>query len=425
MKHLIFGFVLISLSSMVSAQNENAGFFTKGAVRYDFEFVGNRSAYQVVKKQTKYLPEWGGNLNANTSKPDYGMFRYQLLTLETSELIFQKGFSPLFWEWLTTQEAQNEIRSFYQSLFFPRPINNVRVKLQERKYSGLWETVFIDTFRVDDYYIINEKYPLPTVDTIQYFGSPGSHVDLVILAEGYREEEMNKFSDDVRRLTGSLFSAEPFSSYRNKFNVLALQTASNESGTDVPGEYEYKNTLFSSHFYTFGSPRYLTVGDIKSVYDVIDGIAWDHIYVLVNEERYGGGGFYNFLSVCSSDNIHSPFVFCHEFGHGFAGLADEYYTTSTSYNDFYNTEIEPWEPNITTMVRFNKKWFRQIKEGVPVPTPREDEYAGKVGVFEGGGYMTKGIFSPVMSCWMKEETAGAFCPVCQKAIEETILLHCE
>jgi hypothetical protein len=164
---------------------------------------------------------------------------------------------------------------------------------------------------------------------------------------------------------------------------------------------------------------------MKSVYDAIDGLAWDHIYILVNEERYGGGGFYNFLSVCSSDNVRSPFVFCHEFGHGFAGLADEYYTSSTSYNDFYNIEVEPWEPNITTMVQFNKKWFRQIKEDIPVPTPRETKYAGRVGVFEGGGYMAKGIYSPVMSCWMKEEAAGAFCPVCRKAIEKTILLHCE
>lgn len=399
--------------------------FKAGAVRYDFEFVGNNDEYQVVKKQTKYLPEWGGSLNSITSLPDYGTFRYQLYTLNTNELIFQKGFCPLFWEWQTTKEAQNEIRSFYQSLFFPRPVNDIRIKLQERLYSSSWKTVFVDTFRIDDYYIVDEKYQLPPVDTIQFYGNPGKHIDLVILAEGYREKEMNKFSTDARRLTDSLFSSKPFSKYRDKFNVLAMQSASSESGTDIPGEYQYKNTRFDSHYYTFGSPRYLTVCDMKSVYDVIDGVAWDHIYVLVNEERYGGGGFYNFLSVCSSDNIRSPFVFCHEFGHGFGGLADEYYSSSTSYNDFYNLDFEPWEPNITTMVQFNKKWFRQITEEIPVPTPREAKYAGKVGVFEGGGYNEKGIYSPVMSCWMKEEKAGGFCPVCQKAIEEMILIHCK
>ncbi|MCF8361070.1 MAG: IgA Peptidase M64 [Prolixibacteraceae bacterium] len=425
MKHLFLVFALFSLSIILSAQKNVAEFFTEGAVRYDFEFVGRHNSVEVVKKQTKYLPVWGGNYNALTSMPDYGTYRYQLLALESNNLIFQKGFSPLFWEWQTTNEAKQETRSFYQSLFFPRPLSDAFLKLQERTFGGEWNTIFTDTFKIDDVYIINEQYPVPPADTVAYNGASSKHVDLVVLAEGYREDEMKKFSSDVQRLTDSLFAAAPFSDLRDKFNVLALQTPSVESGTDIPGEHQFSNTAFNSHYYTFGSPRYLTVSDMKSVYDVLDGVAWDHIYILVNEERYGGGGFYNFLSVCSSDNVRSPFVFCHEFGHGFAGLADEYYSSATSYNDFYNVEVEPWEPNITTMVQFNKKWFRQIKEGIPVPTQREAQYAGEVGVFEGGGYLEEGIYSPVMSCWMKEESAGEFCPVCQKSIEEAILLHCK
>lgn len=426
MKRLLLGVLFVVVGFYADVYGNTFEYFEEeGAIRYDFELLGGSSSVLVIKKDVKFLPRWGGNYNSLIDKPDYGTFRYRVFNAQNDTLIFCKGFAPLFKEWQTTAEAKSEIRTYYQSLFFPRPKSDVVLKLDERTCEGRWKTIWIDTLRIDDIYIVKEQYSVAPIDTISYYGKSSQHVDLLILAEGYQFSEMNKFSSDARRLTDSLFAVEPFKSYQNRFNVLAIQTPSFESGTDIPGEKCFRNTAFSSHYYTFGSPRYLTTSDMKSVYDAIDGIGWDHIYILVNAERYGGGGFYNFLSICSSDNVLSPFVFCHEFGHGFAGLADEYYTSSTSYESFYNLEIEPWEPNITTMVSFNKKWFRLIEEGIPVPTPRSDKFAGKVGVFEGGGYEPKGIYSPVMSCWMKEKQAGGFCPVCRDAIEKTILLHCQ
>ena len=164
---------------------------------------------------------------------------------------------------------------------------------------------------------------------------------------------------------------------------------------------------------------------MKSVYDAASVAPYDHIYVLVNTERYGGGGFYNFLSVCTSDNSLTKEVFVHEFGHGFAGLGDEYYTSNVAYEDFYNLETEPWEPNITTLVDFDKKWKSILKETTPIPTPRKEKYKDDVGVFEGGGYMSKGIYSPVMDCRMKSNNADGFCPVCQEAIRRVIQFYSE
>lgn len=425
MKHILLVLVF-SITTWQLHAADSLFFENQGAVRYDFELVGGNNRIEVVKKQVKYLPHRGDNYSQHLQMPDYGSCRYRIFDAESDTLVFRKGFSPLFKEWQITDKANNdEVRSYYQALFFPKPKSDVVLKIDERTFEESWQTIWIDTIRIDDPYIISEKYPVASVDTILFHGEPDKHVDLVILAEGYTENELVKFSRDARRLSDSLFAAEPFKTYKTCFNVLAMQVPSVESGTDIPDEHIYRNTAFNSHFYTFGSARYLTTSDMRSVYDAIDGVAWDHIYILVNEKRYGGGGFYNYLSICTSDNAQSPFVFCHEFGHAFAGLADEYYTSSTTYESFYNLDVEPWEPNITTMMEFDKKWFSRIKEGTPVPTPRNDEYAGKVGVFEGGGYEAKGIYSPVMSCWMKERKAGAFCPVCSDAIEKTILLYCQ
>ena len=243
---------------------------------------------------------------------------------------------------------------------------------------------------------------------------------MVILAEGYTENEIQKFTDDSKRVTSYLFNEDPFKSGKEHFNVRAVFTPSAESGTDIPGEKIYKNTAFNSTFYTFDVPRYLTTSDMKTIYDMAATVPYDHIYILVNTERYGGGGFYNFLTVCSADNELTPEVFAHEFGHGFAGLGDEYYTSSVAHDKYYNLGIDPWEPNLTTLVDFDKKWKNMISPSIPVPTPREARYNNTIGVFEGGGYMDKGIFSPFTDCRMKSNTAKSFCPVCTDAIKRTI-----
>jgi len=164
---------------------------------------------------------------------------------------------------------------------------------------------------------------------------------------------------------------------------------------------------------------------MKSIYDAASVVPYDHLYVLVNTTRYGGGGFYNFLTVCTADNELTRQVFIHEFGHGFAGLGDEYYSSSVAYEDFYNLKIEPWEPNLTTLVDFDKKWKSMVEKSTPVPTPREAKYSKTVGVYEGGGYLDKGIYSPYIDCRMKSNEAEGFCPVCQEAIRKVIRAQVE
>jgi hypothetical protein len=152
----------------------------------------------------------------------------------------------------------------------------------------------------------------------------------------------------------------------------------------------------------------------------------DAIYVIVNTEKYGGGGIYNFYGLSMSDHATTPQVFVHEFGHSFAGLADEYfYETEESFIDMYNTAIEPWEPNITSLVDFEKKWKDMLDPGTPIPTPVVKNQAQVLGVYEGGGYMTKGIYRPVDNCRMRTNHAIGFCPVCQRAIERMIDYYCK
>lgn len=422
MKTIIRVFIgLMAMTVAGLAQTQTMNVFDDGAIRYDFELIGDDALTEIIPVQIKVLPNWGGQKCNLIDESKLGNMCFDIYDLKSNKLLFKKGFSTLFTEWQSTNEAKSRKRTFYQALYFPKPIADVKLIIYERDKNNQWKSLYVDTVRMTDYFKINETVHSHYLDTIKYSGRVSEKIDLVILAEGYTQAEMGKFRNDAKRLTDSLFAIHPFKNYVERFNVWALPVPSMESGTDVPGNRIYKNTAFNSHFYTFDSPRYLTTTDLRTVYDALDAVPFDHIYVLVNSNRYGGGGFYNLMSVCSSDNDRSPFVFIHEFGHSFAGLGDEYYTSSTSYQEFYNKRSEPWEPNLTTLVDFKSKWKEMIDKNLPVPTPRTDAYQGKVGVFEGGGYEAKGIYSPAMTCWMKEMKAGKFCKVCEQAIIKTIL----
>lgn len=416
-------FILAAFSLQASGQDQFSTHFYSRSLRFDFLFGGNAEETIVYPVQMKEEPWWAGSRTQLTDTFHYGNSRVRLLDAETGILLFSRGFSTLFQEWQTTAEAREQDKTFYQAVFLPFPRKKSRLEIDLRNRDGCFEPIYSVDIDPEDYFIIREQ-PFPyRSEIIQETGKPEERVDLVILAEGYTAGEMDKFLNDARRVVSYLFDEEPFKSEKDRFNVRAVCTPSVDSGTDIPGEDVYKNTAFNSGFYTFNEPRYLTTNDMRSVYDAAAVVPWDHIYLLVNSDRYGGGGFYNFLNVCTSDNPLTAQVFVHEFGHGFAGLGDEYYSSSVAYEDFYNPEVEPWEPNLTTRVDFDSKWKHMVSDSIPVPTPREQQYSHVVGVFEGGGYMAKGMYSPVMDCRMKSNDADGFCPVCREAIMKIIDFH--
>lgn len=412
--------LFLCIPFLLSAQVDFDTYFTDTSMRFDFLLAGNQREVTVFPAGTKEEPFWAGNPNNLIDTFDYGSYRFRVFDKKTGTLIFSKGFSTLFQEWQTTAEARNGNKTFYQSAIFPYPRKPIRLEIDARQRDGMFSTIFSTDIDPKNYFILNETRETFKMHWVEHHGAPSEKVDIVVLAEGYTKKEQQKFFADADRLFSALFAEEPFKTERESFNVNAVFTPSLESGTDVPGEHIYRNTRFNSSFYTFDIPRYLTTTDMKAIYDAAASVPYDYIYLLVNTDRYGGGGFYNLLTVCTADNERSPQVFIHEFGHGFAGLADEYYTSDVAYEDFYNLQVEPWEPNLTTLVDFDKKWKAMLDPSTPVPTPRKARYKNTVGVYEGGGYMSKGIYSPYMNCRMKSNESEGFCPVCQKAIGEMI-----
>jgi hypothetical protein len=417
---ILLAFVLTICTLSSSGQNIFENYFTDKVLRFDFMLAGNSQKTLVYPLGMKEEPFFGGS-HVNLIDPfDYGNFKYEVFDAAENRLIYSRGFCTLFQEWQTTTEAKTMERSFYEVATMPFPKNKVRFVLSLRERTGIFTKLYETVIDPTDYYIRNEKPVKAAVTKIYGPGNPQKCVDLAFVAEGYTADEMTKFREDVKKIADVLFSEAPFSDYRDKINIWAVEAVSEDSGTDIPGDKVYLNTVLNSSFYTFGTDRYLTTQDIKSVNDYAAVAPHDNIIVLINSNKYGGGGVYNYYSGTTVGHPLSPKVFIHEFGHGFAGLADEYYSSDVAYDEFYPLNVEPWEPNITTMVNFDSKWKKIVAKETPIPTPAEDKYKNTTGLFEGGGYSAKGIFRPEIDCRMKSNGSKGYCTVCREAIKKMI-----
>jgi hypothetical protein len=420
MSKAFFAFLVLISSNAIAEFND---FFLEKTLRIDYFHAGNHEFEEYYLDQVKIEPFWGGSHINLIDTFYYGQNYVKVSDPSSGILIYSRGYSTLFSEWQTTEESKNIRRALTETVVVPLPKNAADIRIYSRNIKGELEERFFYSFHPDNYFISTERRLEYPVFDVLVSGEPQNKVDIVILPEGYNEAELGVFIKDCNEFSDVLFSIEPYSKYKDKFNIRGILAASANSGSDIPADSTWIKTLLNTSFYTFDSERYCMTFDNKSVRDLAANAPYDQIYILVNTKKYGGGAIYNYYSVSVNSNLHAAKIFVHEFGHGFAGLGDEYYTSEVAYSEFYSAEVEPWEPNLTTLVNFEAKWRQYLIKNLPVPTPPENRYLSKIGVFEGGGYASKGIYRPAYDCLMNSFKGNEFCAVCKDAIEEMILFY--
>ena len=394
-------------------------YFEDKTLRIDYIFSGNSSSQAISLDQLNQSPRWYGKRSNLSEVPVEGNGAIIVREHSKENIIYKNSFSTLFQEWQTTDEAKTTIKAFENVFLVPMPKDTVDITVELR--NNRREVVASMTHVVNPKdilirYIGEHKTPY---ETMLQAADTTRCINIAFVAEGYTREEMPIYIEDVKKSIDALFSHEPFKSRKEVFNIIAVEPASEESGTSVPRKGIWKRTALGSHFDTFYTERYLTTLHLKRLHDVLAGLPYEHIIVLVNTEVYGGGGILNSYNLSAAHHAKTLPVVVHEFGHSFAGLADEY-----AYDNepipMYPADIEPWEPNITTLKDFHGKWEQMISKKTPVPTPADKKYADAVGVYEGAGYSLNGVYRPMQDCRMRTNEKPTFCPVCQKAINNLI-----
>ena len=419
MKKTILLFMAILCSMLLQAQRFE-DFFEDKTLRIDYNFAGNAHQQEIAVDQLNVSPHWYGKRQRLAELPLEGNGQITVRSHKTGQVIYRHSFSTLFQEWLSYPEAQNVRKSFENVFLVPMPKDTIDVTLDLR--NNRREVMASLTHQVvpTDILIrrIGEKDVTP-YETIQEAKDSQHCIHIAYLAEGYQQDEMSTFIDDVRVAMEALFEHEPFKSLRDRFHIVAVKAPSQESGTSEPGWGIWKNTALHSHFDTFYSDRYLTTLHLKDMHDWLAGIPYEHIIVLVNSGRYGGGGIFNSYNLTTTHHAKYRPVVVHEFGHSFCGLGDEY-AYDIEEVPMYPKDIEPWEPNLTTLVDFPSKWQDLVDKKTPVPTPLTMQYKDKVGVYQGAGYNLKDVYRPCQDCRMRTNEHPVFCPVCQRALTRLI-----
>jgi hypothetical protein len=437
-------------------------------MRVDYYHTGNAETEVFGMDRVVIEPApWPGNPSQSIDETNMGNYRFEVRDQKSNRLLYSRGFSSIYAEWKTTDEAKSMRRTFSESLRFPAPNVPAKVVLLGRK-EGTFREVWAANIDPKDMFIDDSRPPSPgELIAFQKSGEPAQKVDLLIMGDGYTTAQRPKFEKDARRLIEILFSTTPFKEHHSDFNVWGLCLPASESGISRPSTGTHRRNPLGTTYDAFGSERYVLTFDNRALREAASYAPYEFVEILVNADTYGGGGIFNLYATVASDSQWSPYVFVHEFGHHFAGLADEYYTSDVAYNPS-EIKTEPWEPNVTALLDAKElKWRDLVQPGTPLPTPWQkkqfenyertiqaqrrqiraqgrpesemnqlfenerrhedallanDKYAGKVGAFEGANYEARGYYRPQVNCIMFTRH-DMFCGVCRRAIERIIAMY--
>jgi hypothetical protein len=433
-------------------------------LRLDYFHGGNATEERLSLDGLVLEGPWPGRLERSIDDTNLGKYYFEVLDRKTNRVLYSRGFASVFDEWRETPEAKEVRRQFQESLRFPFPSAPVQVVVKTRDQRNAFQQIWSILVDPADP-AIDRSWPPSNVKvwTVMQSGEPRDKVDLLLMGDGYTAAEMEKWHQDARRMADLLFAAAPFKEHRNDFNVWAVDTPAQESGVSRPSDGVYRMSPLRASYDAFGSERYILTFDNKRMREAASAAPYEFIEIVVNDRKYGGGGIFNQFATVSAYNAFTPYVFVHEFGHHFAGLADEYYTSDVAY-EAAAQRLEPWEPNVTADPHA-VKWSALIAPGTPLPTPwpkeqfealekeiqtrrrqmraghrpeaemealfREEQqketallgsgpYAHAVGAFEGAMYEARGYYRPQADCIMFTRDKVGFCAVCRRAIERVI-----
>ena len=427
MKRIILLLTLsfIGLSTMAQEFSE---FFADKTMRLDYTLVGNAKQQVIALHEIIVNDGWAGRRVNLDKVPVRGNGEIRVYDTESGATIYRNTVSTLFQEWVITDEAERVPHSFESTLLIPYPHKSVDIEMSLFDNKGIITASLKHTIDPKDKLIRHISTATPQHEYLLQSGSDEECIDVVILPEGYTEQEMELFLEDARTACDEILSYEPFNALKERFNFIAVMLPSVDSDVSVPQDDMWRQTALGSNFMSLYSPRYLTTNNVHHMHDLLSGIPCEHIIILANTETYGGGGIYNSYTLTTAHNPMFKPVVVHEFGHSFGALGDEYFYEQVDHTEgTYDLGYEPWEQNITSLVDFKSKWEDMLPKGCTIPTEPTEERkeAYTVGVYEGGGYITKGMYRPAVICRMRDNVATQFCPVCQRAIERIIRFNTE
>lgn len=458
-------------AALPAAPQEFGEHFTGRTLRFDYHHTGRAGEEHVAPAGLRLEGDWPGSRTQLVDPSNLGKYLFEVADAQSGALLYSRGFCSIYGEWETTGEAKKQWAAFEESQRFPEPRRPVELRLRKRANDGSFSApLFVHS--VDPASRFVDRAPLRAQGKVIPLavgkGDPAKQLDLLVLAEGYESKDEAKFAADARRLVGALLATEPFRTRAADISVRGLFVPSPQSGIRDPRRGAWKDSAFGASFNAFDSDRYVLTYRDRELRELAAQAPYDALVIVFNARKYGGGGIYNLWATVAADTSVADYVFVHELGHSLGGLADEYYSSQVSYEEFTPPGSEPWEPNVTALLDPSKlKWADLVPANTPLPTPwAKDEYdavdlkyqarraelakgvddaanealfeeirvattpmlaretyAGRIGAFEGAAYEARGLYRPAADCIMFTRNPKTFCAVCERGLNRVLDLY--
>ncbi|MDE6633010.1 MAG: leucine-rich repeat protein [Muribaculaceae bacterium] len=242
----------------------------------------------------------------------------------------------------------------------------------------------------------------------------GNGIDLLFLGDGWDAASIanGAYLNKIYEQMEAFFGIEPFSTYRDRFNVYVAMSLSQESGVNTASTWF--NTRFSTFFsYDWNNRSSLFVDDVDMVFDYAVAhtpLTKDHmdkslIIISLNNNEYGSATMLtekgSAIAICCSDEENFPMdtrgIIQHEAcGHAFGKLAEERiiknkYLPDGRYRDIQSYQAKGWYQNISLTGKLTDvSWNNFIFD------PR---YSDAVDLYEGAYEYSRGVYrAEINSC---------------------------
>lgn len=221
-------------------------------------------------------------------------------------------------------------------------------------------------------------------------------IHLVIMSDGFPPEQLGAFHDTVSKIREEMFRRPEIAAHREAWNIHVAEVVvlSDATGKALP------NPLGTS-VGCMGRENMLCFDDARVERLAARVLPHYTTGLLIFNSKEDAGTAGRSIAVITNDAT-APETAVHELGHAFAGLDDEY-GEGVAISPFN----EDRSPNLTAYTdRERIPWRHWIEASTPLPTPAPGSPGpDTVGLFEGGGHRSNGVYRPTFESFMRRNLA--------------------
>jgi hypothetical protein len=255
-------------------------------------------------------------------------------------------------------------------------------------------------------------------------GSKDGAIDILLLPEAYKEDQLPAFHDTAVRIAKELLSHPDYAAYKERINVWYIDVKSKEDKLDSGGWFgDHYDTAFDARWGGGGLLGIIgnapddctTYGDAGDARDLGSDNDMDAVAMIANVDGVRGLQADDLINMGRDE---SGITLAHELGHKLVDLGDEYTEFDGGFEGFRCDTQSFFGLHERANVQADTDdlpWWDLLTPGVSLPTAEDGAGDDVIGAFEGANRCESNWYRPQTHCLMRDH--AAMCAVCRRELD--------